>query len=138
VVVELTGPRGIRLRCRVATRRRERARGLLGRDSLTSDEALLLPEATSVHTFGMRVAILVARLDEELRVVEARVLPPRRLVLPTRRARHVLEASAGLDLRTGDRLRVERAGGGLGLAILPPLPPGRGRGRARRARAPIV
>ena len=122
----------------MATSRRERASGLLGRPPLAPDEALLLPRATSVHTVGMRIAILVARLDEELRVVEVRVVPPRRLVPPSRRARHVLEASAGLDLRAGDRLRVERAGGGPGLAILPPLPPGRGRGRARRARAPIV
>ncbi|HSJ51669.1 MAG TPA: DUF192 domain-containing protein [Actinomycetota bacterium] len=118
----------------MAVRRSERARGLLGRSALALDEALLIPRASSVHTFGMRFPILVARLDEALRVKDARVVPPRRLVLPSRRAWLVLEAGAALDLRAGDRLRVV----GAGLAILPPLPPGRGRGRARRARAPIV
>jgi uncharacterized membrane protein (UPF0127 family) len=137
-VLELIGPRGIRLRCRMARRRRDRARGLLGRSAIGPGEALLIPRTRSVHTFGMRFPILVARLDETLRVVDVRVLPPGRLVLPARRVRHVLEAASGLELRAGDELRVARNEPGPGLAILPPLPPGRGRGRARRARAPIV
>ncbi|HEX6332038.1 MAG TPA: DUF192 domain-containing protein [Actinomycetota bacterium] len=135
MLAEVTGPRGIRLRCRVAETRRDRARGLLGATALPADLALLLPNATSVHTFGMRFPILVARLDPRFRVIDVRILRPGHLLLPRRRARHVLEASPDLDLRAGDVLRVEGPGG---LAILPPLPPGRGRGRARRARAPIV
>ena len=106
----IAGPRGLTLRCRVADRPRDRARGLIGAPSLAADEALLIPEATSVHTFGMAFAILVARLDAGLRIVDLRRMPPRRLVLPTRRARHVLEGPVGVDLRVGDVLRMVQAG----------------------------
>jgi uncharacterized protein len=119
--IVLEGPRGLRLRCRVAERRRDRARGLIGVRILAADEALLLPYATSIHTIGMRITILVARLDADLRVLAVRRVPPWRVLLPRRGARHVLESEPGLDLRAGDRLRV---------AILPRLSPA--------ARAPIV
>jgi hypothetical protein len=78
-------------------------------DGLEPDAALLLPNATSVHTFGMRSTILIARLDAELRVVDVRVMPPRRLLFPKMRARHVLECAAEADLRAGDMLREEEA-----------------------------
>lgn len=103
----LAGPRGVRLRCRVAETRRERLRGLIGCDRLAPDEALLLPFATSIHAFGMRTPILVSRLDTELQVLDVRVVRPRRILAPMRRARHVLECSERVDLRVGDVLRVE-------------------------------
>lgn len=81
-------------------------RGLLREADLGTDEALLLPNVTSVHTIGMRVPILVARLDAYLRVLGVRRVPPRRILMPTRRARHVLEGSVALDLRAGDVLRI--------------------------------
>jgi hypothetical protein len=81
-------------------------RGLLGVTDLSADRALLFPNATSIHTLGMRRAILVARLDADLRVLAVRRVPPRRVVLPRPGARHVLEGSVELDLRTGDVLRV--------------------------------
>jgi uncharacterized membrane protein (UPF0127 family) len=109
--VVLEGPRGLRLRCRVAELPRERIRGLLGATRLEVDEALLLTNATSVHTFGMRLPILVARLDGGLRVVAARRVPPRRVLLPRLGAQHVLEGSAALDLRDGDRLRISDGAG---------------------------
>ncbi|MGZ5352650.1 MAG: DUF192 domain-containing protein [Actinomycetota bacterium] len=108
--VDLVGPRGTRIRCAVASTRRERRRGLIGREPLADGEALLLPRATSVHTFGMAFAIGVVRVDRAGRVVDVRVVPPRRLVAPTRRARHVLECAAGIDVRVGDVLRVAQAG----------------------------
>jgi hypothetical protein len=104
-IFELRGPRGIRLRCRVARTHRQRLRGVIGRGRLGPDEALLLPGATSVHTFGLRHPLLVARLDAGLRVVDVRTVRPRRLLAPRWRARHVLECSERVDLRAGDVLR---------------------------------
>jgi uncharacterized protein len=105
----LTDPRGTRWRVEVATSRADRMRGLLGRDTLPEGAALLLPKARSVHSFGMRFPILAAFLrgdpEGNLRVVAVRDLPPGRLTLPRIRARHVLEAPAGSDLRPGDLLR---------------------------------
>lgn len=108
--VVVLGPRGLRLRCLVPFTHRERARGLLGREPLGRDEALLLTGATSVHTFGMRAAILVARLDDALSVVDVRLLRPRRVLGPDRRARHVLECRADVDVRVADVLRLAQAG----------------------------
>jgi hypothetical protein len=99
-------PGGIRLKWRVPRGRRERMRGLIGSGGLGEDEALLIPNATSVHTFGMRVPILVARLDASMRVVDVRRMPPNRLLLATRRARHVLECADHVDLRAGDVVRL--------------------------------
>jgi len=48
--------------------RRERGRGLLGRDGV--EEAMLIQPARSVHTLGMRFDIDVALLDDEHRVVK--------------------------------------------------------------------
>jgi uncharacterized protein len=79
---------------------------LLRRHEIASDEAMLLSNATSVHTFGMRFAILVVRLDQSFRVVDARRVSPRRFVPPMPVARHVLECHPDADLRTGDRLEV--------------------------------
>jgi hypothetical protein len=104
--VVVVGPRGGRLRCRVPGIRRERVRGLIGLGGLAPDEGFLIANATSVHTFGMRFSILVARLDASFRVVDVRVVRPRRLVRPIRRARHVLECHEGADVRVGDSLLV--------------------------------
>lgn len=82
-------------------------RGLLRRSAIEIDEALLIPDATSVHTVGMRFPILVARLDDALRVVDVRRVMPYRLVMRMRDARHVLECHPDVDLRPGDILRVD-------------------------------
>jgi len=75
--------------------RRERARGLLGRDALSPDEGLLLRRCTSIHTFGMRFPIDAVLLDREDRVVAVVTIEPGRILLPRRRVRHVLEVAAG-------------------------------------------
>jgi hypothetical protein len=106
----------------VATSRRERMRGLLGRDELTPHEGLLIERARSVHTIGMRFPITVAFLDSGLRVLAVRRLVPGRVALPHLRARHVLECADRADLRPGDRLTIEPAGETRG-------PTGRGTGR---------
>lgn len=73
---------------------------------MKADEAMLFSNATSVHTFGMRFAVLVVRLDPSFRVVDARRVAPRRFVPPMRAARHVLECHQDVDLRSGDRLEI--------------------------------
>jgi hypothetical protein len=85
---------------------RERMRGLCGRDRMEPDHAFLLPRTRSVHTFGMRFPLSVALLDDQLRVMAVRTVGPRRIVLPRRGVRHVLECRSGGDLRPGDVLRL--------------------------------
>lgn len=89
---------------------RERARGLLGRDSF--EGALLIERTRAVHTIGMRFPIDVAFLDRSLRVLDTVApLRPWRLTRPRLRARHVLEAPAGAferwHLRPGDVLEIK-------------------------------
>ena len=92
----------------VADRSVARARGLLGRDEV--DGALLLRRTRSVHTVGMRFAIDVAFLDDELRVLRTMHLVPNRFSPVVWRARHVLEAGSGSfrewDLVVGQQLEV--------------------------------
>jgi len=102
--IVLRDPRGGWWRVEVPTRRRERMRGLTGRDRLGPERAFLLPRARSIHTFGMRFAVSVALLDARFRVIAVRTVRPRRIVLPRRAVRHVLECGAGADLRPGDVL----------------------------------
>jgi hypothetical protein len=69
---------------------------------------MLFEGARSIHTFGMRFAILVAFLDRNDRVLRTRLLPPRRLAW-CRDARNVLELGSeervvvGSLLSPGDR-----------------------------------
>jgi len=92
----------------VATTRRARVQGLLGRDGV--DGALQLDPARSVHTFRMRFPIDVAFCDRELRVLRVVTMQPNRLGVPVWRARSVIEAEAGSFERwgvtVGDRLEV--------------------------------
>ena len=63
----------------IATDRRARRRGLLGRSGV--DGAFLLEPARSVHTIGMRFAIDVAHLDQDLRVLSTTTIRPGRIVV---------------------------------------------------------
>ncbi len=91
----------------VAESRRERLRGLLGRDGLASGELLLLERCGAVHTVGMRFPIDVLFLDRGWRVVGLRkALAPGRLAWGGWRAVRTLEASAGW--LEPERLRLER------------------------------
>lgn len=58
----------------------------------------------------MAYEIAVVRLDDELRVLDVRTVPPRRFVAPMRLASHVLECAAEADVRVGDLFRVAQAG----------------------------
>lgn len=92
----------------VASTRRARRRGLLGRDGI--EGALLLTPARAVHTFGMRFDLDVAYLDAGGVVLEIRRMARNRLGRPRLRARSVLEAEVGTfdrwGLRVGDVVEV--------------------------------
>ena len=86
----------------LATSRRARRRGLLGRDSI--DGALLLEPARSVHTVGMRFPIDVAycrRRGADLEVVDTASMPPWRIGMPRLRVGCVIEAERGAFARWG-------------------------------------
>ncbi|MEU5535687.1 DUF192 domain-containing protein [Streptomyces sp. NPDC020362] len=94
----------------IAASYRARTKGLLGRDAV--DGAMLLSPASGVHTFRMRIPIDVAYLDRRLRVIAVRTMRPGVLGRPRLRARHVLEAEAGVmagwGLVPGATVRVEQ------------------------------
>ena len=83
----------------VADERRDRRRGLLGRDGI--EGALLLVPARSVHSIGMRFPIDVAWLDGDLTVLRTARLPRNRMTRPVLHAHAVLEAEAGAFARWG-------------------------------------
>jgi uncharacterized membrane protein (UPF0127 family) len=92
----------------VASTRRTRRRGLLGRDGI--DGALVLSPARAVHTLGMRFDLDVAFLDGDGKVIDVCRMARNRVGLPRWRARSVLEAEAGAfdrwTLRVGDVVEV--------------------------------
>lgn len=73
--------------------RRERGRGLLGRDGVVG--AVLLEPCRSVHSFGMRFALDVAFCDADGVVLRIASLRPNRFGPTVWRARAVLEAESG-------------------------------------------
>ncbi|MDQ3979980.1 MAG: DUF192 domain-containing protein [Actinomycetota bacterium] len=92
----------------VAEGRRERMRGLLGRDGI--EGALILRPCRSVHTVGMTFPIDVAFCTRDLRVLRTLELRPNRLTRPSLRGCCVIEAERGAferwKLRPGDVLEI--------------------------------
>jgi uncharacterized membrane protein (UPF0127 family) len=93
----------------VASALMAKSRGLLGKKSY--EGAMLLRGTRSVHTIGMRFAIDVAFLSDDLRVVATTTLKRHRIALPHRGGRSVLEAEAGAferwNLVVGDQLEIK-------------------------------
>lgn len=83
----------------VAETRRDKRRGLLGRDGI--EGALLLEPGRSVHTFGMRFPIDVVFCDRDRCVVGLRTLHRGRITWPNWSARSIIEAEAGSAERWG-------------------------------------
>ncbi len=89
-----------------------RRRGLLGRDALASDEALIIAPCQAVHTFGMRfpIDILFTKRDGTIVKVREHVQPCR--VSGAWSAFAVIELAAGIAaraaVRPGDRLELAR------------------------------
>ncbi|MGA9856647.1 MAG: DUF192 domain-containing protein [Solirubrobacteraceae bacterium] len=74
---------------------RSRRRGLSRLDALAPDQALLIPQTPSVHTFGMRFRLDLIWLARDGTVVRVdRDVPPRRMRF-CRGARSVVETVAG-------------------------------------------
>ena len=92
----------------VATTRRARRHGLLGRDRL--DGALVLRPCRQVHTFGMRASIDVIWCDAEGCVLRTATLRPWRISPVVWRSSSVIEAAEGAcerwGLEVGDRLEL--------------------------------
>lgn len=92
----------------IASTRRQRRKGLLGRDGL--DGALVLRPCRAVHTIGMRFPIDVAYLDGDGVVLKTLQMHRHRIGIPVPRARVVIEAEAGAfarwGLRVGDVIEV--------------------------------
>ena len=92
----------------VAVSRRERRRGLLGRDSI--EGALVIEPCRWIHTLGMRFPIDVAYLDPDCVVVKTIQMQRFRMGIPVWNASSVIEAEAGAfarwGLRVGDRIEI--------------------------------
>ena len=93
----------------VARTRRERTRGLLGRDGFTG--ALVFRKCRQVHTIGMQFTIDVAFCDRDGVVLRISTLRPWRLSALVWRSRFVIEAESGAferwGLRVGNRVEVK-------------------------------
>jgi uncharacterized membrane protein (UPF0127 family) len=101
-------------RVTVATKKVERAIGLLKHSNLAPGEGLLITPCRGVHTCGMRFAIDLVALDETGTVIDAvQELAPWRIRLPRRGAVSVLELPAGSLSRThterGHRIELQLA-----------------------------
>ena len=99
-------------RVTVASRRVERAVGLLGRSHLDAGEALWITPCHGVPTWFMRFTIDVIAMDADGVVVDAvSMLKPWRMRLPRPGAHSVLELSAGTLLtapvKVGHRIQFQ-------------------------------
>ena len=88
----------------VAASRRQRARGLIGRDDF--EGAIVLRPCRQVHTFGMRFPIDIAFCDRTGSVLHVSCLGPRRMSRPVWHSAFAIEAREGSferwKLRPGD------------------------------------
>jgi uncharacterized protein len=99
-------------RVTIASRRLERAVGLLGRSHLDVGEGLWITPCHGVHTWFMRFPIDVVAMDADGVVVDAvSALKPWRMRLPKKGAYSVLELRAGTLLsapvKIGRRLQIQ-------------------------------
>ena len=99
-------------RVTVASRRLDRAVGLLGRSHLEAGEALWITPCHGVHTWFMRFSIDIIAMDADGVVVDAvSTLKPWRMRLPKPGAYSVLELRAGTLLtspvKVGDRIQIQ-------------------------------
>ena len=102
-------------RVTVATRRLERAIGLLTRDRLDAGHGLLIVPCRGVHTCGMRFTIDIVVLSAAGRVVDAVAdLRPWRFRFPRQGSFSVLELPAGTlmasQTQIGHRISLEKPG----------------------------
>lgn len=92
---------------------RQRIKGLLGRSSLSANEALVLRPCASIHTFFMRFPIDVLFLDKNMQVIRLiQNLPPYRLSPTVWGSQMVVELPTGkisqTDTQIGDKLELKQ------------------------------
>ena len=100
-------------RVSVASKRIDRAVGLLGRSHLDAGEALWITPCRGVHTWFMRFPIDVLAMDANGVVVDVvSAMGPWRMRLPKPGSESVLELAAGaldkMQLKIGDRIKIDR------------------------------
>jgi len=83
----------------VVSGRRDRRRGLLGRDG--QDGAMVLSPCRWIHSVGMHFPLDVAYLDADGVVLKTMRMVPNRVALPVVKAKTVVEAQAGAFARWG-------------------------------------
>lgn len=109
MLVEEAGGRCLLARVWMADGPWERLRGLLGRESLGPQEAMLLEPCSLVHTFGMRFTLDLAFVDAagQVRKLVYGVGPGR--IAGSAGSHQTIESAAGvlagLSLKIGDRVR---------------------------------
>ena len=99
-------------RVTVASKRLERAVGLLGRSHLDAGEALWIRPCRGVHTWFMRFPIDVLAMDANGMVVDVvSAMGPWRMRLPRPGSDSVLELAAGalekMQLKIGHQIKIE-------------------------------
>jgi uncharacterized membrane protein (UPF0127 family) len=109
-------------RVEVAVTRRDRRKGLLGRNGFEASDALIMAPCFSIHTMFMRFDIDVVFVDDMGRAVKVvRELSPWRIAVDPS-AHAVVELPAGSlrdrEVNVGDRLYlVEPSGKRVGLSV---------------------
>lgn len=88
-----------------------RGKGLLGRSSLSADEALWIHRCNSIHTYFMKFPIDCVFVDRQLQVKRIyRNVGPWKFIFPVWGASSVIEMAAGtatnLHINVGDQLHV--------------------------------
>ena len=90
----------------------QRARGLIGRRSLSAEEVFWIPRCLSIHTFFMRFSIDVIFVDQNFRILSLfENVSSGKILFGGFKSLHVFEMRGGrisaLQLQKGDLLNVE-------------------------------
>jgi uncharacterized membrane protein (UPF0127 family) len=94
--VKLRGPSGVVAhRVHLATSLRDRRQGVLGRDPLAPDEAMVLRPCHQVHTMGVPYPLDAIFCDRRDRVLHVETLQPGRVSRYVWRARYCVELLGG-------------------------------------------
>lgn len=108
MIINTRSGRSVASSVEVATTRRQRRRGLLGRDSLNIGSAFVLAPCRAVHTIGMRFAIDVIFVDDDGCVVKtvSRMIGWRMAMAGAATVTIELWAGAlkAIDVNVGDKL----------------------------------
>lgn len=89
----------------------ERAKGLLGRNSLELNETLWIKPCNNIHTFFMKFNIDCIFINRSMQIEKIYAsVPPFRIIGPVWKSFSIIEAPAGFcekwNLKKGDRIHV--------------------------------